>query len=175
MKRRQPEFCRVLLRHPVVISAIDAAWKHGLQFRQHVAENKTQLRQASSVGRRFVVDLVLCILEEPDRLLALVHEVFHEQPEVLVVVQERQIVFILFEDGAKMLVGVGKNIKYERWTVFQIHTPVRALIDHLVHQLPCLLDRLLVKRWLGLFGGSRLCQFLCQVFEPTSSSLASHA
>ena len=138
-----------------------------------MAKDEAKLGQTAPIGARLVVDFVLGVFEETNRLLALVHEILHEQFEVLVVVQEADIVFVLFENDAKMLIGVWQYVEYERWTVLQVHTTVRAQVDHLVHQFPRLLDRTLVDgRLRAVLVGRGLRYSIGEAFKPLSSHLA---
>ena len=113
-------------------------------------EYQRQLREAASIGARLVEDLLLRVFEQADRLLALVHEVLHEDAEELVLVQERHVLLVVLEDDAEMLVGVGEDVQDEWRTVFEIQSPVGALRHDFVHHLPRFLYRLLVYGGLGL-------------------------
>ena len=138
-----------------------------------MTENEAQLGETAPIGTRLVVDFVLRVFEETNRLLALVHEVLHEELEVLVVVQKRDVVFVFFENDTKVLIGVWQYVEYERWTVLQVHTTVSAQVDNLVHQFPRFLDRSFVDGWfwamLALCG---LRYSICEAFKPLSSHLA---
>lgn len=85
------------------------------------------------MGICLVVYLVLCLSEKTDRLLALVHQVLHEDLEVLVLVQKLNAVFIVPEDLAQVLVRIREDVQDERGRVLEVHASIGAEIHYLVH------------------------------------------
>ena len=68
-------------------------------------------------------------------------QVLNEEFEVLVGVEQSQPVLVLGVDVPKVLVRVRQNVQDEGRGVLQVHLGRLAELDHLVHQLPGLLDR----------------------------------
>lgn len=54
------------------------------------------------------------------------------------------LVLVLVVDQAQLLVGIGQDVQNERRTVLEVHFRLLAQFYHFVHQLPCLVKRLLV-------------------------------
>ena len=117
-----------------------------------MTEDEAQFRQAPPRGRRLVVYLLFGLLEEPDGLLAFVHQVLNEEAKVLVVVQKGNIFLVALEYHAQLLVRVREDVQDEGRAVLQVQPPVGALVHHLVHRLPRLLDGFLVDSRLGPLG-----------------------
>ena len=133
-------------------------------------EDEREFGEAASLRAGLVEYLLLGVLEQPHRLLALVHEVLHEDTEELVLVEERHVLLVVLEHDAQMLVRVGQDVQDERRAVLEVQSPVGALVHNLVHHLPCFLDRLLVDGSLGFL----LCVDTVRDSLQPGSRLASH-
>ena len=110
---------------------------------------ETQFSEGPPVTRGLIVNLLLRFFEELSRLFTLVHEVFHEYLEVVIVVEEVELSLVVFEDLSQVLVGLGEDVQDEWRRVLEVHTTTGAEVDDLVHQFPGLLHRLLVNGGLG--------------------------
>ncbi len=64
-------------------------------------------------------------------MFAFVHQVLHEPPVVLIVVENVDSVLVLGEDETKMLVRVGQDVQNEWRTVFQVHPRVLTELHNL--------------------------------------------
>lgn len=116
----------------------------GLQLGQHVAEDEAQFREIATIVGRLVEHLLLSLFEQFDRLLALSHQVVDEHTEMLVAVQLLHPVLVLAVDQSEPLIRVRQNVQDERRGVLQVHPLVLTQLDHLVHQLPGLVQHPLV-------------------------------
>jgi len=84
------------------------------------------------------------VFEQLQRLFALVHQIIDEDAKILDLVQHVHTVVVLYVNQLQMLIGVRKNVQNKRGRVLQVHLRMLAQFYHLVHQLPRLLDGLLV-------------------------------
>lgn len=141
-----PEFSRVRLGDAKLIAGEHPVGKDGLELGQHVAEHEAELGEVTAVVRRLVEHLLLALLEQLDRLLALTHQVVDEDAEVLVAVQHLHAILVLAVDEPQPLVRVRQDVEDERRRVLQVHPLVLAELHHFVHELPGLVEGTLVGR-----------------------------
>lgn len=149
-----PEVGSVGLGDPELVAGKQSAGEEGLQLTEHVREDETELGQVAAVVAVLVKHLLLALLEQLDGLLALADEVVDEHAEVLVPVQQVHLVLVLAVDQAQPLVRVRQDVQDEGRAVLQVHLGLLAQLHHLVHQLPRLLEGLLVRR--QLLGATRI-------------------
>lgn len=113
-----------------------------------MAEDEAELGEVTTIVGRLVEHLLLALLEQLDRLLALTHEVVDEDAKVLVAVQDLHPVLVLAVDEPQPLIRVRQDVEDERRRVLEVHALVLAELHHLVHQLPGLVQGTLVGRQL---------------------------
>lgn len=141
-----PELRRIRLGDAKLIAGEHPVRKYGFQLGQHVAEHEAEFGEVTAVVRRLVEHLLLALLEQLDRLLALTHQVVDEDAEVLVAVQHLHTILVLAVDEPQPLIRVRQDVEDERRRVLEVHALVLAELHHLVHQLPGLVERTLVGR-----------------------------
>lgn len=99
--------------------------------------------------RVLVEHLLFALFEELDGLFALPHQIDDENVEMFNVVQGLHVVLVLGVDEPQALVGIGQDVEDKGRRVLEVHLLVLAQLDHLVHQLPGLVEGALVG---GVFG-----------------------
>lgn len=81
---RPPEIGRIRFGNPKLVPGKNAVREDGLQLAEHVREDETQLGQIPPIMRILVEHLLLALLEQFDRLLALPHQIIDEHIKVFV-------------------------------------------------------------------------------------------
>lgn len=76
---------------------------------------------------------------------------------------------MLAVDESQSLVRVRQDVQNERRAVFQVHLWLLAQLHHLVHELPCLLQGLLVRR--QLLGTTRVGESALQLGQDRGDVL----
>lgn len=141
-----PKFGRVRLGDAKLIAGKHPVGEYRLQLGQHVAEDEAELGEVATIVGRLVEHLLLALLEQLDRLLALTHEIVDEDAKVLVAVQDLHPVLVLAVDEPQPLIRVRQDVEDERRRVLEVHALMLAELHHLIHQLPGLVQGALVGR-----------------------------
>lgn len=107
-------------------------------------EDKAELGEVPPIVRVLVEHLLLALLEQFDGLLAFPHQIIDEDVEVLVGMEQVHLVLVLGIDQPQPLIRIRQNVQDEGGTVLEVHLRLLTQLDHLVHQLPRLLEGLLI-------------------------------
>lgn len=168
-KFRLPKLSRIRLGDAKLIAGKQPIGKDRLQLAQHMRKHQTKLREIPSIVRVLIEHLHLALFEQLDGLLALSYQIVDEDVEVLVRVQDVHLVLILQIDEMQSLIGVGQDVENEGRTILEVHFALLTELHHFVHQLPCLLERLLVGDALVMLGAigelSLDLREECQIFH----------
>lgn len=151
-----------------MIAGKDPVGENCLQLAQHVGEDETELGEVATVVRVLVEHLHLSLLEQLYGLLALSHQIIDEDVEVLVGVEDVHLVLVLGVDQVQSLVGVGQDVEDEGRAVLEVHLALLTELHHFVHELPCFLERFLVRHELLLGAVAQFALDLreeCQIFH----------
>lgn len=140
-----PELRRVRLGDAELVAGEHSVGEDGFKFTEHMREDEAELREVPPIVRVLVEHLHLALFEELDGLLALPHQIVDEDVEVLVGVQDIHLILVLRVDQVQALISVGQDVEDEGRAVFQIHLALLTQLHHLVHQLPCFLQRFLIR------------------------------
>lgn len=171
-KFRLPKLSRIRLGDAKLIAGKQPIGKDRLQLAQHMRKHQAKLREIPSIVRVLIEHLHLALFEQLDGLLALSYQIVDEDVEVLVGVQDVHLVLILQIDEMQSLIGVGQDVENEGRTILEVHFALLTELHHFVHQLPCLLERLLVGDafvMLGAIGELSLdLREECQIFHHFS-------
>lgn len=116
-----PKFGRVRLGDAKLIAGEHPVGKNRLELGQHVAEDEAELGEITTIVGRLVKHLLLALLEQLDRLLALTHEIVDEDAKVLVPVENLHPVLVLAVDEPQPLIRVRQDVEDERGRVLQVH------------------------------------------------------